>query len=217
VLRCKAGPARDGEQRRKGYRHDVSEVEHMKLGQQHNCRVFVLPALAVLLLACPALGADSTPSSIQSPELRASLIKQLEDAKKADWEAALDPSVSPVRQETFLNQMNKAERVSKELTHGFTASQSEIDDALWMPPKHLSDAERAQLIQQLQLAREQDDRNEQAMLNDETWTNSAEPAETAPFDSRKARIDRVVKDLKIGAAVHWSDIHRALVVVPSPY
>jgi hypothetical protein len=109
--------------------------------------------------------------------------------------------------------MNKSDRVIKELTHGFTVSQAEIDDALWMPPKQITAAERARLIEQLKEARRQDERNEQQMLNDAAWSNSRAPADTAVFDQRKAQIDSVLKNLEIEAPVHWSDIHQALVVV----
>jgi hypothetical protein len=171
-----------------------------------------------LLFVFPALAANtSLPATVQSPQVTSNLLQQLEAAKSSDWEAALDPTVSPVRQETFLNQMNKADRAIKELTHGFTVSQSEANDALWMPPKHITAGERAQLIAQLQQARQQDDHNEQRMLNDLAWARSSAPADTTVFDQRKARVDRVLEDLEIGAPVHWSDIKQALVVPASPY
>ena len=84
-----------------------------------------------LLLVLSALAADTqAPATVQSPQVRSDLIRELEAAKKTDWELALDPTVSPVRQETFLNHMNKADRAIKELSHGFTVSQSELDEAL---------------------------------------------------------------------------------------
>ena|ERR1700683_1958673 len=113
--------------------------------------------------------------------------------------------------------MNKADRASKELSHGFLVPQTEINDALWAPPRHISPEERAHLIQELNQAKEQDDRNEQAMLNDLAWGRSAAPADTAIFDQRKQEVDAVVKDLEIGAPVHWTSIKQALVVPTSPY
>lgn len=186
----------------------------------HNSLIEVIPlaALILLLTALPALAMDAqAPATVQTLQLNSDLIAKLEAAKKADWKAAMDPTVAPVRQETFLNQMNKADRAIKELNHGFTVSQSKIDDALWMPPEHITAAERAHLIEQLEQARKQDDRNEQQMLNDLAWTNSREPADTEIFDQRKAQVDSVVKNLEIGTPVHWSDIKQALVVVSSSY
>jgi hypothetical protein len=185
------------------------------------CRCFLATLMAVVALALFArLGLASDVNSSKaglSTEQTSQLIQRLDTAKKADWDAALDPSVSPVREETFLNQMNKADRASKELSHGFLVPQTEINDALWAPPRHISPEERAHLIQELNQAKEQDDRNEQAMLNDLAWGRSAAPADTAIFDQRKQEVDAVVKDLEIGAPVHWTSIKQALVVPTSPY
>ena len=169
-----------------------------------------LVPLAFLLLVLPAVAANAQATApVQSPQLT-DLIQRLETAKKTDRDAALDPTVSPVRQETFLNQMNKADRAIRELSHGFTVSQSEVDDALWMPPKHITAEERTHLIEQLEQARQQDDHNEQQMLNGLAWSRSVAPADTVIFDQRKAQVDGVVKDLEIGAPVHWSDIKQVL-------
>jgi hypothetical protein len=178
----------------------------------------LLAPLALMLFTAPGLASDvnSTKASLLSQQT-SDLIQRLNAAKKADWDAALDPAVSPVREETFLNQMNKADRVSKELSHGFAVPQGEIDDALWSPPKHISQEERAQLIQELKQARQQDDQHEQNMLNDLAWSRSGAPADTVVFDERKQEVDAVVKDLEIGAPVHWTAIKQALVVLPSPY
>jgi hypothetical protein len=172
----------------------------------------------LLFFARPSIAADQSSATANlSLQQTAKLVQQLDAAKQADWNAALDPSVSPARRGTFLNQMNKANRASKELSHGFSVPQSEIEDALWSPPKHISPAERAQLIQELEQAKQQDDRNEQHMLNDAAWSHSVAPMDTATFDQRKQQLDRVVENLEIGAPVHWSAIKQGLVVPTSPY
>jgi hypothetical protein len=178
----------------------------------------VFTSTLALFFTTPAIATEQSSNTANlSSQQSLQLIKQLDAAKKADWNAALDPSVSPVRRETFLNQMNKADRASKELSHGFTVPQSEIEDALWAPPKHISPEKRAQLIRELKQARQQDDQNEQNMLNDLAWSRSAAPADTTIFDGRKEEVDKVVMDLEIGAPVHWSAIKEALVVPASPY
>ena len=177
----------------------------------------LLASLALTLFTAPGLASDVNSTKASLLPQTSDLIQRLNAAKKADWDAALDPSVSPVREETFLNQMNKADRASKELSHGFPVPQGEIDDALWSPPKHISPEERAQLIQELKQARQQDDQHEQNMLNDLAWSRSGAPADTVVFDERKQEVDAVVKDLEIGAPVHWTAIKQALVVLPSPY
>jgi hypothetical protein len=187
-------------------------------GGRQFLRTTLLTLLALTVFTTLGLAADvnSTKASL-SPQETSQLIQRLNAAKKADWDAALDPNISSVREETFLNQMNKADRASKELSNGFPVSQDKIDDALWTPPKHISAEERTRLIEELELARQQDDQHEQNMLNDLAWTRSAAPADTIVFDQRKQQVDTVVKDLEIGAPVHWSAIKQALVVPPSPY
>jgi len=188
----------------------------------NNCKQLfmaaVLTSTLVLFFTTPSIATEqsSNTANLSSPQA-SQLIHQLDAAKKADWSAALDPSVSPVRRGTFLNQMNKADRASKELSHGFTVPESEIEDALWAPPKHISPEERAQLIRQLKQARQQDDQNEQNMLNDLAWTRSAAPVDTVIFDERRQQVDKVVMDLEIGAPIQWSAIKQALVVPTSPY
>jgi hypothetical protein len=182
--------------------------------QRSIVKKMLLVPLVLLMTALPAIASSvQAPAAVQPTQPDSALIQRLEAAKNADWNAAQDPSISTVRQETYLNQMNKSDRVIKELTHGFTVSQAKVDDALWTPPRHISAEERASLIEQLKEARQQDERNEQQMLNDAAWSNSRAQADTAAFDQRKAQIDRVLKNLEIEAPVHWSDIHQALVVV----
>jgi hypothetical protein len=171
-----------------------------------------------LLFVFPALAANtSLPATFQSPQVTSNLLQQLEAAKSSDWDLALDPTISSVRQETFLNHMNKADRAIKELSHGFTVPQSELDEALWIAPKHITAEKRAQLIEQLRQARQQDDHSEQRMLTGLAWSNSVAPVDTVTFDQRKAQVDAVIKNLEIGAPVHYSDINQALVVPTAPY
>jgi hypothetical protein len=133
-----------------------------------------------------------------------------------DWTNALNVKVAPVEQEDFLEQMNKADRAIKELTHGFQVSQSEIDDALWVPPKSMSAEQKTRLIAQLQDAVRQDDRNEQEMMIDLTWCNSCR-INTMTFDQQKTLAANVIKDIQIGEDVHWSMIRKALQVPESAY
>jgi hypothetical protein len=176
----------------------------------------ILPFL-FLLIALPAFAQYGTAgTSTVSPDMQhAVLIQKLKAARMTDENAGHDPMVSPVRQGTFLRQMDKADRAIKELEHGFPVSQSEINDALWIPPKHITPELRAQLIQQLQQARHQDNINEQQMLYDSAWGHSA-LIDTATFDQRKQLIDSTIEDLEIGEPVHWSDVRQALTVPASP-
>jgi hypothetical protein len=179
--------------------------------------IVLIGLLAAIFVSIPAFAENSSDASNLSTESRAHLLNRLKAAKKVDWAGATDPSVSPVRHESFLNQMNKADRVMKELEHGLSPSQVEVNDALWSPPKHLSAAERANLIRQLEQARQQDDAKEQQILRDVTWARSSAPVDSVDFDQRKQQIDELIKDLQIGAPVHWTDIRQALTVPSSPY
>jgi hypothetical protein len=151
----------------------------------------VFTSTVLLFFSTPSLATEQSSNTANLPSQQMlRLMQQLDAAKKADWNAALDPSVSAVRRGTFLNQTNKADLASKELSHGFTIPQGEIEDALWAPPKHISPEERAQLIHQLKQARQQDDQNEQNMLNDLAWSRSTAPVDTATFDDRKQQVDK---------------------------
>jgi hypothetical protein len=177
--------------------------------------------LSALLLSIPlsacARSAVQPRTPVTTTKNKAALVEELKSAKQQDWSSALDPQVAPSEEEDFLDQMNKADRAIKELTHGFEVPQSEIDDALLVPPKSLSLQKRLQLIRQLQDAAQQDERNEQAMLNDLAWSDSVAPMDTYTFDQQKALAEGVIKDLEIGEDVHWSTIKEALVVPQSPY
>jgi hypothetical protein len=147
--------------------------------------------LSFLLSTCARSAAQLQTTT--STKNKAALVEELESAKQQDWSNALDPHVAPSEEEDFLDQMNKADRAIKELTHGFEVPLSEID------------------------AVQQDDRNEQAMLNDLAWSDSVAPTDTFTFDQQKALVESVIKDLEIGEDVHWSTIKEALVVPHGPY
>jgi hypothetical protein len=179
-------------------------------------RLLLMFLLSIQLSACAGSVAQTQtpPVRIQNTE---ALVEELQDAKRLDWTSARDPRVRPSEEEDFLDQMNKADRAIKELTHGFEVSRSEVDDALLIPPKSISESQRVRLIRQLQDAVEQDDRNEQEMLNDLAWSDSAAPADTFKFDQQKELANGVIKDLEIGEDVHWSTIKEALVIPQNPY
>jgi hypothetical protein len=176
---------------------------------------YIFTALAFVLLSLPAHAANETASTrALLPSQRSALIDQLQTAKSRDWESAIDPNVPPVTREDFLDQMSKADRAIRELRYGFTVSQHELSEALWVLPKYISPRERARLIDQLQAAKRADDHNEQQMLND-WWTD--QPARTEQFDLQKKLVDDVLEDLEIGEPVHWWTIKQALYVPRAPY
>ncbi|HVN91737.1 MAG TPA: hypothetical protein VMT61_18125 [Candidatus Binataceae bacterium] len=175
---------------------------------------------AILLVALAVCGC-AEPVTVKPPLLsnrqRSNLIEKLQSAKATDWNCVMSDDVAKASREDCLDQMRKADRVIKELRYGFDVAPSRINDALWLPPKTMTNADRVRLIAKLEEARRQDDHNEQVMLNDLAWGNSDFPADTSTFDDQKALVDGVIKDLEIGEDVRWSTVKEALYVPPSPY
>jgi hypothetical protein len=176
--------------------------------------VFLALVCSRALCACASTSPAPAAAAPASPQT-AQLVAQLEAARQIDQQESMDPSVSALRQLDFTDQMYKADRAAKELAHGFPVSQQALADALWIPPKSISPTQRQELIQELEAARQQDDRNEQAMLNDIAWGRNYGAIPTEQFDDRKALIDSVIKTLEIGERVRWSTIHQALTVIPA--
>ena len=161
--------------------------------------------------AWAAISADNSPPKYHE----ANFLDQLASAKQLDWQSALDPSVSPITRDDYLDQMNKADSVIRLLTHGYDVPQQELADALWTPPKAITPQARVELIQELQEAKIEDDHNEQKALRYSEWSaldGGGAPADTATFDQQMQLVDGVIQDLEIDAGVHWSTIREALEV-----
>jgi hypothetical protein len=168
------------------------------------------------ICGCAQQAMTATTTATLSPRQKSQLVELLETAETADRNGEMDPHVTPMTRDDFIDQKLKAERVIRELTHGFDAPEQEISDALWVPPRSITDERRAQLIQRLQMAKQQDDHNEQEMLNDSVWGNSG-AIDTVIFDQQMQLVDNVIEDLEIGEPVSWSTIRKALYVPPSPF
>ena len=110
-------------------------------------------------------------------------------------------------------QAAKADRAIKELQNGFAVEPGEIEDALDIPPRHLTPEKRRQLIHQLEQAKTLDDQREQEIL---IYWQDDEPIERTQFEIQAARAGNVAKDLQLGESVHWSDIKQALYVPADP-
>jgi hypothetical protein len=173
-------------------------------------------ALTLGLSACAEKHSHLPPADYLSQQSTADLVKRLEAAKELDESEAMRSSNSAVVREDFLEQAGRADKAIKELTHGYPVSEAELDAALEVPPGNLSTAEKSHLIGKIEEAREATDHNEQAMLNEEGWGYSDQPAATGAFDQRKQLDDDVIKDLRIGEQVHWDDIRQAEQVVQNP-
>jgi hypothetical protein len=148
-----------------------------------------------------------------SADPTAQLIKRLQIAKELDQSEAFDSDLTPVRRADFTVQAAKADRAIKELQNGFAVEPGEIEDALDIPPRHLTPEKRRQLIHQLEQAKTLDDQREQEIL---IYWQDDEPIERTQFEIQAARAGNVAKDLQLGESVHWSDIKQALYVPADP-
>lgn len=145
------------------------------------------------------------------PQEAASLIKKLEGAKEMDESEANQPGVSATAWEDDMVQVGKADKVIRELSHGLEVPQSEIDEALWVPPKALSADQKARLLQRLKQAVQRDKDEEEAMMSGVKLGNVPYPtSRMATLEDHKNLAKGAVKDLEIGEDVHWETIKQAL-------
>jgi hypothetical protein len=173
-------------------------------------------ALTLGFSACAQKHSHMPPGDYMPQASTSDLVRRLEAAKELDESEAMRSSSSAVVREDFLEQAGKADRAIKELAHGYPVSEAELNEALEVPPGNLSTAEKSLLIHKIEAARAATDHNEQAMLNEEGWGYSDQPAATMAFDQRKQLDDEVIKDLRIGEQVHWDDLQQAMQVVQNP-
>ena len=158
--------------------------------------------LAFLIPACASVG--STVS--RSP--RSALVLQLEQARELDKSNATDPHVGPIASGDYSVQADKADTAIYKIEHGVEVSHAEIADALFVPPKSLSEAQRDDLIHRLRRARQLDDQGWR------DWTRDAAIAQDFAVQEKKA--DWVISGLARGEAVSWLDINDALHVPANP-
>lgn len=151
-----------------------------------------------------------------TPQEKSALIERLEAARATDFKYSGDLSIELVYRGDFIVQMNKADAAIQALRDGTPVTSQQLAEALLVPPTSISPEQRDQLIERLKAARLADDRNEQQMLNADSYDNMDFPADTWLFDSQKENVDRILKQLESGETVSWLAIERALYVPPVP-
>jgi hypothetical protein len=159
--------------------------------------------LLALTLACLSSCATSD-SSRMTPQERVQLIGELQDVRQTDLKDALDTELGPAAAGDYMTQAEKADKVINDLSDNSDVSKLEISDALFIPPKHLSAAQRTQLIGQLEQAKARDDEIYRDHLGG--W----DPILTEDCNIQGIRVDRVVNDLKTQRSVSWSEINQAI-------
>ncbi len=161
--------------------------------------------LIALSFWCLASCSNAVSSGL-SPQERVQLTGQLQDARQTDLRDAMDTRLGAVAAEDYMTQAGKAQTAITKLSENSNVPRSEISDALFVPPKHLSSAQRIELIKQLEQAK---------VLDDQIWRNHLggyDPILTEDCAVQGTRIDRVVNKLETERPVAWSEIEEAMVV-----
>jgi hypothetical protein len=167
-----------------------------------------LMIVAGALLLAPGTSAraltDENPSALE----RSALIEQLRAAKQLDLRRAYEVSVGPVAAGDYMLRADRADDVIGELEHGVDVPRSEISAALFVPPKSLSESDRAELVQQLEQAKWRDNRG--------WWDWTRDPVIAQNFSVQEKKADRVIRKLETDQPVSWHDIQEAM-EVPANY
>jgi len=131
------------------------------------------------------------------------MIEQLQEARRTDLSDAMDPGLDPAAQGDYMTRADKAQTAIDDLSGHTNVPDSEISEALFVPPEHLSPAERALLIKHLENAKTLDDQIYRNHLGG--W----DPILTEDCNVQGKRVDRVVKKLEAERPVSWSEIQQA--------
>jgi hypothetical protein len=180
-------------------------------------------ALALSLAACErseesfrAVRNGQATNPYATAQNNAALIKRLEAAKEIDESQANRPDVSAVGWQDDMIQEGKADKAIRELAHGIAVPESQLKDALWVPPASQSGTERDRLIRQVQQAIQKDQHEQDTQVMESTVAALPYPVNTVSrLQERRTQAEAVLKDLKMGEDVHWSSIKEAT-QVPAP-
>src|SRR4029077_4992903 len=105
---------------------------------------YIAVILGVLLLAPGTSGFAATDSN-SSMDQGTQLLQRLTAARQLDRSLALGVSVGPVGGGEYMLRADRAQDVIDKIEHGERVSRAEIADALFVPPKSLSQTERAHI------------------------------------------------------------------------
>jgi hypothetical protein len=171
----------------------------MKLGGLDLIRGSLAVAFSLFGFTC------SNENLVLTPQERVGVIEQLQRAKEADIEIAMDTSIGPVAQGDYLIQAQKADIAIKDLKKHSDVPKAEVSDALFTPPRQITPEMRSQLVKQLEQAKELDDQKWRNNLGseDENWL-------TLLCDIQARRATRVIKKLNGYQPVSWVEINDAM-------
>jgi hypothetical protein len=168
---------------------------------------FIKINLVSLILALSLSACAPTESNVSYAQSERTL-QRLQAAREMDLGNARDPEVGPVASGDYSLRADRAEQVMSDLEHGNYVIQSEIDYALWVPPKSISLEDRARLIRELEIARNQDEQG--------WWDWTRDPLIAQDFAVQEKKANRAIKYLQTGQQISWSEISDGLEVPRYP-
>jgi hypothetical protein len=164
--------------------------------------------IASVLFFAASLSACA-PTESNAPEMQSErTLERLQAAREIDLSNAKDPEVGPVASGDYSIRADKAAQVMNDLEHGLYVSQSQIDDALFVPPKSISLADRAALIRELKDARDLDHRG--------WWDWTRDPVIAQDFSVQEKKANRAIRHLETEQQISWSEIDEGLKVPRYP-
>ena len=172
-----------------------------------NLRITGMITSALVFAASLSACAPTQSNAVSTAQYQQTL-QRLAAARESDLSNARDPEVGPVASGDYGVRADRAADVMDELEHGQYVSQSRISEALFVPPKTLSDGERAQIIDQLKYARYLD--------NAGWWDWTRDPVIAQDFAVQEKKADRAIKDLETNQQASWSEIDEGLHVPRYP-
>jgi hypothetical protein len=164
--------------------------------------------IAVILILALSLSACAPTESNVSYAQSEQALQRLQAAREIDLRNAKDPEVGPVASGDYSVRADKADQVMYAMEHGQYVSQSQIDDALFVPPKSLSPALKAQLIHELEDAKTQD--------NQGWWDWTRDPVIAQDFSVQEKKANRAIRNLETDQQISWSEIDEGLEVPRYP-
>jgi hypothetical protein len=172
-----------------------------------NLRIAGAIASAVVFAASLSACAPTESNAVSTAQYEQTL-QRLAAARESDLSNARDVEVGPVASGDYSIRADKAAQIMDDLEHGQYVSQSRINDALFVPPKTLSEAQRARLIDELRYARDLD--------NAGWWDWTRDPVIAQDFAVQEKKADRAIRDLETNQQTSWSEIDEGLQVPRYP-
>src|SRR6202167_2454900 len=165
-------------------------------------------AIAVNLILALSLSACAPTESNVSYAQSEQTLERLQAARDIDLRNAKDPEVGPVASGDYSVRADKAALVMNDIEHGQYVSQSQIDDALFVPPRSISLTQRAELIRKLKDAKNLDNRG--------WWDWTRDPIIAQDFSVQEKKANRAIRDLETDQQISWSEIDEGLEVPRYP-